>query len=259
MLSDEAAGLLDQLCHQADQILGLAKTAKRNRKPLSGNNFYGSKFHDAVVSMAAVEAKLGTVMMDIESAMPLDDFRQALTMLKSPQIDVGRRSEAVKSLKLQVHSVIKPHLDANKVNPIPRTERVLPHVVIEGAGTYYETLIRQANGCYERGWYDACLVIVRRFVESLIIEVYEVHRKAAEIKDGQGEFLLLHALIGKVVNETQAWNLGRETKRTLPSIQRDGNRSAHTRRYIARKEDVDKLLPGLRVLADDFIQLARLK
>lgn len=259
MLSDEAAGLLDQLCHQSDQVLGLAKTAKRNRKPLSGNNYYGHKFHDSVVAMAAVEARLGPVMKGLESATPLDDFRQTLTTLKSPQIDVGRRSEAVKALKLQVHSVIKPCLEAIKVNPVPETEQVLPHAVVEGAGTYYETLIWQANGCYEKGWYDACLVMVRRFVESLIIEVYEVHRKAAEIKDGQGEFLLLHALVGKVVNETQAWNLGRESKRALPTIQRDGNRSAHTRRYITRKEDVDKLIPGLRAVADDLIHLARLK
>lgn len=258
MLSDEAAGLLDQLCHQSDQVLGLAKIAKRNRKSLSGNNYYGHKFHDAVVAIAAVEARLSPMMMELESAMPLDDFHQSLTSLKSPQIDVGRRSEAAKALKLQVHSVIKPRLEAIKVNPVPATEQVLPHAIVESAGTYYKTLIRQANGCYEKGWYDACLVMVRRFVESLIIEVYEAHHKADEIKGGQGEFLLLHALVGKVVNETQSWNLGRESKRILPLIQRDGNRSAHTRRYITRKEDVDKLIPGLRVAADDLLHLAGL-
>ena len=259
MQSDEAAGLLDQLCQHSDWVLGLAKTARRNRKPLSGNNHYGHKFHDAVVAISAVEAKLGSVMKGLESVVPLEDFRQSLSSLKSSQLDVSHRSDAVKALKLQVHSVLKPRLETIKPSPFPETEQVLPHSVVAGAGTYYETLIRQANGCYEKGWYDACLVMVRRFVESLIIEVYEVHRKADQIKDGQGEFLLLHALVGKVVNETQDWNLGRETKRTLPLIQRDGNRSAHTRRYITRKEDVDKLIPGLRVTADDLLHLAGLK
>lgn len=259
MLSEEAAGLLDQLCHQSDYILGLAKTAKRNRKALSGDNYYGNKFHDAVVAIAAVEARLGPVMKGLELGAPLDDFRWTLDSLKSPQTDMGRRAEATKAFKMQVRSVIKPHLEASKTNPVPVTEQVLPHSVVAGAGTYYESLIRQANGCYERGWYDACLVMVRRFVESLIIEVYEAHNKVVEIKDGQGEFFLLHALVGKVVNETHAWNLGRESKKFLPTIQREGNRSAHTRRYMARKEDVDKLLPGLRVVADDLIQLAKLK
>ena len=216
MLSDDAVGLLDRLCQQSDQVLGLAKTAKRNRKPLSGNNYYGHKFHDVVVAISAVEARLSPLMKGLELATLLDDFHQTLAFLKSPQIDERRRSEAVKALKLQVHSVIKPRLEAIKTNPVPETEQVLPHSVVEGAGTYYETLIRQANGCYERGWYDACLVMVRRFVESLIIEVYEAHRMAAEIKDNQGEFLLLYALVGKVVNETQEWNLGRESKKVLP-------------------------------------------
>jgi Domain of unknown function (DUF4145) len=145
--------------------------------------------------------------------------------------------------------------------PFPQSlpKLLLSMSVVAGAGGYFEGLIRQANGCYEHGWYDACLVMVRRFVESLIIEVYEAKGKAGEIKDAQGEFHMLHVLVGKVVNETVAWNLGRETKKTLPLVQRDGNRSAHTRRYITKKEDVDKLIPGLRVVADDLLHLAGLK
>jgi len=45
----------------------------------------------------------------------------------------------------------------------------------------------------------------------------------------------------------------------LPEIKSLGDRSAHNRRYIAKKADVDKVIPGLRVLADDLLHLGKLK
>ncbi len=97
-----------------------------------------------------------------------------------------------------------------------------------------------------------------KFVEILIIEVYEAHNKASEIKDRNGDFLMLGDLISSILKEA-GWNLQRETKRVLPEIKSLGDRSAHNRRYIAKKADVDKVIPGLRVLADDLLHLANLK
>jgi hypothetical protein len=100
--------------------------------------------------------------------------------------------------------------------------------------------------------------MIRKFIEVIIIEVYEAHGKAAEIKDGGGDFLTLRDLITKILTQTY-WSLGRETKKELPNVKSLGDRSAHGRRYLATKQDVDKLIPGLRVVVDDLLHLANLK
>jgi len=69
---------------------------------------------------------------------------------------------------------------------------------------------------------------------------------------------MLRDLVSRILTQTH-WNLSRETKRELPNIKSLGDRSAHNRRFIATKPDVDKVIPGLRVIADDLLHLAKLK
>jgi hypothetical protein len=69
-------------------------------------------------------------------------------------------------------------------------------------------------------------------------------------------------MLGELINavlQDSTWHLGREVKDSLPDIKRMGDRSAHNRRYIATKADVDKVLPGLRVIADELLHVAKLK
>jgi len=146
----------------------------------------------------------------------------------------------------------------NACNPTPKTELVLPHSVVEGTRGYLQTVIQQANGCYEHQWFDACAVMIRKFAEILIIEIYEAHGRAGEIKDRQGDFLMLRDLVSMIIADT-AWSLSRETKKVLPVIKSLGDRSAHNRRYLAKQDDVDKVIPGLRVLTDDLLHLTNLK
>ena len=45
--------------------------------------------------------------------------------------------------------------------------------LVEGkAKDYIVNIVYQINGTYEYGWYDACAVMLRRLMESLIIEAY---------------------------------------------------------------------------------------
>jgi hypothetical protein len=57
------------------------------------------------------------------------------------------------------------------------------------------------NGAYENGWYDACAVMLRRLVETLIIETFEHHNIAHKIQNASGDFLFLRDLIDKTLAE----------------------------------------------------------
>ena len=138
-----------------------------------------------------------------------------------------------------------------------RTQQVLPLSVVRGTRGYLEAITHQINGSYEHGWYDACTVMMRRLVETLIVEVFEGHGMAAKIQTTSGDFLQLEALIGKVIDEP-AWNLGRGTKRALSQVKELGDNSAHNRRFTAHRRDVDNLKTGFRVAVQELIDLGRL-
>lgn len=163
-----------------------------------------------------------------------------------------------RSLELVLRTVLKPKLEARPPEPDPKGEPILPIAVVDKTRNYIEHIVRQANACYEANCFDACSVMIRKLVEILIIELFEAKNKANEIKDSAGDYVMLNGLIQKLLTET-SWNLGRETKRALPLIKELGDRSAHNRRFLARKADVDKLTSGLRVVTDDLLHLAGLK
>jgi len=124
---------------------------------------------------------------------------------------------------------------------------------------YIERVVYQINGAYENGWFDACAVMMRRLLETLIIECFEAHKIASKIKDPRtGDFYYLSDLVAKAVNES-TWNLGRNTKRGLPRLKAIGDQSAHSRRYNAHREDIDKLLADFRTACQELIYLAKLK
>lgn len=154
--------------------------------------------------------------------------------------------------------VILPIVDVSTADPTPQTEQVLPLSVVRGTRGYLEKVIIQANGCYEHQWYDACAVMIRRFVETLIIEVYEAKGKASDIKDGSGTFLTLKDLIPRLTADP-LWTLTRDTPKALQAIKELGDRSAHNRRYNAQKLQVDKVISGLQIAAEDLLYIAGLK
>lgn len=171
-------------------------------------------------------------------------------------IDNARRAvrELVGKLKTVAPRTFVPPSEGTR----PANEFILPHAMVRGTRGYVEKIVYQINGCYEKGWFDACAVMMRRLMETLIIECFEKHQIADKIKNPKGDFLYLSDLIDKAIQET-AWNLGRNTKQALPKLKSLGDQSAHSRRYTAHREDIDKLSTDFRTVCQELIYLAQLK
>lgn len=135
------------------------------------------------------------------------------------------------------------------------SERVLPFSIVRGTRGYIEAVANQANGCFERGWFDACAVMIRRLIEMLIIEAFEKHGIADKLKGPTGDFLYLSDLINITLAET-SWNLTRNTKKALPKLKEVGDKSAHSRRFNAHLGDLEKLLDDVRTVVQELAYLA---
>jgi hypothetical protein len=140
----------------------------------------------------------------------------------------------------------------------PETDQVLPNSLFTGTQGYLEKIAFQVNGCYEQGWFDACAVMMRRLLETLIIEAFEHHQIAHKIKNGNGDFVYLADLINATLAETP-WNLSRNAKRALPKLKEIGDQSAHSRRFIAHRSDVERLRGPMRTVTQELLMIAGLE
>ncbi len=135
---------------------------------------------------------------------------------------------------------------------------IIPFVLVRSTRGYIERIVHQINGAYSNGWYDASAVMLRRLLETLIIECFECYGIADKIKNSNGDFLFLADLIGKTLAET-TWNLSRNTKQSLSKLKDIGDKSAHSRRFNAVRNDLDKINTDIRSVVQEFVYLAKLK
>jgi len=119
-------------------------------------------------------------------------------------------------------------------------QAVIPFELLRNTRGYLERITHQVNGSYMNGWYDASAVMIRRLIETLIIESFENANIAQKIKNSSGEFYYLSDLISKSLSET-SWNLSRNAKQALPKLKDIGDKSAHSRRFNAVRNDIDKI------------------
>jgi hypothetical protein len=161
---------------------------------------------------------------------------------------------AAKSIQADVRKQLGPPDEGFR----SETQQVLPFSVVRGTRGYIERVVNQINGCYEKGWYDGCAVMIRRLLETLIIESFEKHGIANKVKTARGDFFYLGDLIDSAVAEP-SWNLSRNCKQAMPRLKDIGDKSAHSRRYIAHRGDIDPLLSDIRLVVQELIYLADLK
>jgi hypothetical protein len=136
----------------------------------------------------------------------------------------------------------------------------LPEPIWKNTRGYIEEVCRELNGSFKHAYYNAAAVMLRRLLETLIIEAYEHLNRETEIKDGGGNYLMLGDLAERACGESghKGLNLGRDSKKALKDARNVGNWSAHARRFLAHAGDLTRLQTGMRLLVQELIQIADL-
>jgi hypothetical protein len=161
--------------------------------------------------------------------------------------------KAAKGIQVEIDTELGPPEEGKR----SAKQKVIPLSLVRDTRGYILRIANQANGAYEMGWYDACAVMVRRLIETLIIEAFEKGSISDKIKNDQGEFFYLKDLVARCISEP-SWNLGRGCKQALPRLKDIGDKSAHSRRFNAQRGDLDPLLTDIRDVVQELIYLAGL-
>jgi hypothetical protein len=237
-----------QLQSLATAALAVSAKARRHRQSLSGSSFYAGKLAE-LRSDAAIELK----KLGANPANGIDTIEASSAVVFSENVDhserVARSKELIHELKIRAWSS-GANVDADT--------GLFPICILKQAGRGYMINVGiQMNGSYKSGWCDAAAVMMRRLLETAIVEAFEAKHLDSKIKNSSGEFFQLTELVGIALSEP-SWNLTRNTKRALPNLKNVGNLSAHSRRYNARKPELDALVPDVRVVVEEFLHLANL-
>ena len=120
---------------------------------------------------------------------------------------------------------------------------------------YLKKTARQAILCYDYGLYDGCLVMIRRLIETLIIELFEKYEIKERILDKNDNYFYCGELIDQFLIEKKLWTIGRNSIQELPKIKKMGDLCAHNRRFNAKKSDIDSIKLGIRIVLEELIHL----
>ena len=222
---------------------------------------------------------------ELSSSKQIDYFVYYNTVIKKlDSIEISDIKECFRALNLREYSNISSYLSKNskginakfiknngryklilnyKVQidkelgeveqPKPTSDLFNLDIVANTRG-YIEKVANQACVCYDLKLYDACLVMIRKMLETLIIEAFERYTIADKIKGADGNFFYLSDLIPSLLNE-RSWNISRNASKSIPKIKALGDLSAHNRRFIAKKDDIDKIKDDLRSVIEELVHL----
>lgn len=245
--SEAPASASERLKQLAEEAVQVAKKAKRNRQNLAGDNFYANK-------MATLRADATNALKSLAptSAGDTSAIAELMEAVFSTTSDSKKRLNACRelcyNLRTTWRSAAAPKEDGGlfPLNLLAQTKR-----------GYLATVGRQMNGAYGIAWYDAAAVMMRRLLEISIIEAFEAKQVEDHIKDADGNYLQLSALVAKTLAEPKL-KLSRNAKKALPKLKDIGHMSAHGRYFTAQQSDLDDVQPGCRVVIEELLKHANL-
>jgi hypothetical protein len=155
-----------------------------------------------------------------------------------------------------------PELDGI-YNPISKAKKyeakdtIIPADWVANKRKYLEDIVNQINGSYEVGFFDACAAMMRRLMESLIIEVYIKQNRQQFIQEN-GVFVMLEKLIARIRSD-QSVIISRNTPKTMTDIKQLGDTAAHDRVYITQEQDISDLKARYRKLIQELLNLSGIR
>lgn len=176
---------------------------------------------------------------------------------RSRSVVRGRRRDSYQLDVRRLKQLDDRYADALELRRTEVSDTVIPSDWVHGTRTYLERMVLQINGSYEYGFFDACAVIARRLMESLIIEVYVSRGRHHEIQSG-GLFIALEGLIN-YIRADRSVPLGRNSPKTMLDVKQLGDTAAHDRTYVTDQSDVDDLRRRYKHVISELLTLAGIK
>ena len=167
----------------------------------------------------------------------------------------GKRKQTFQIDLRRIDALDEKYLKFLNIKKYTPASYIIPKEDVDKTRKYLEKLVHQINSSYELGFYDCCAAMMRRLMESLIIEVYISYKRKDEIQNS-GSFFMLDGLINYICSD-RSISLGRNSPRTMKEIKQIGDTAAHDRVYITSKQDIDDIKASYRRLIHELLVISK--
>ncbi len=217
----------DRIVHCLEEAERIAVRAKRGNKSLRGNNPYAEKFSDcrtnAARSFKEIKKQLAS-FGDTELDATLGEIGRELELSFDSKTQPASRRE----LRREIERLLLSEVELALRSPTIAPPEYLPSEIVGGTRGYVEKVMGQVNRSFQCECFDACGVMIRRLLETLIIEVFEKKGIANQIKGSDNNYLMFTELVNKLIS-TPETPVSRTTRTELPKIAKVLNNCAHNR------------------------------
>ena len=131
---------------------------------------------------------------------------------------------------------------------------LLPLEIFKKSKGYIKDIVLQINGCYSHNLIDACASMIRKLIETLIIEIYEAKKIENELKRSDGTYHHLEKIINKVASDNKL-NLSQNAIKLMKNGKFLGDIAVHNRRCGVLKSYLDEIKKELRVTITDLVKI----
>jgi hypothetical protein len=220
---------------------------------------------------------------DLPHSEKITIFGYFLTIEKGAEFFNAKQiKECYETLRLQPYTNIPAHIKANskgksakflvkkdgytlsyisiknikeRIGDTPKpkaTNSLIDLTLFNNTRGYLQTIFDEACCAYDAKLPTSALVMLRKGVEVLIIDLYEKKNEKTKIMDPKtAQYYFLSNLIDVIKKDTDI-KLNRNCDTGLDKIKSYGDMSAHGR-FTAKISDVDKLKDCLRIVVDDLL------
>lgn len=218
--------------------------------------WFATHSQDGTVDVTAKE--IAEVMVRHRMSGNVNASRLTRNLAKHAQIVRGGRDGAFRirsSDDDKLSQRFASHVDMSRA---PVSDLFVSSDIALGHRRQLDQIRREANGCYERAFYNSAAVMGRRLAEMLLIEALEKSGASDRIRDGSGHLLGFSELIA-IAQSGQFIKLSRTAPNAIQKIKELGDGAAHHRHFLATKKDLDALNPGYSMLISELAAVAELK
>ena len=127
--------------------------------------------------------------------------------------------------------------------------------LFRGKDRIFRDIALEVNICYRNGASNACSVLLRRLVESLIIKVHQNQGSVATATNPTNhKFYKLEKLIDDLI-ASNPFSLSQNALDALPELKRLGDWGAHNRNIFVNRNDLDDIKKNARLCFEELLRL----
>jgi hypothetical protein len=161
---------------------------------------------------------------------------------------------ALNDLKTKWHIEVRPSIYALELALAITPGIYLPEDpnLFTGRDRYLRDITIEINTTYRNGAYNACSVLLRRLLETLIIKAHTRNGTAEMARKNDREYHHLGKLIEDVV-ANQSFGLTRGAYEAMPGLKLLGDWGAHNPSVLVRHSDLDPLKTKVRLCFEELL------